>query len=95
MRLRIDCLIFLLLSRRAAGSVILLYEDRFGYGEVDDEKDDNEKDDDEQVDDKKDDEELCYQTPSRWKLPPRNQVLKAAKSIIAYTLNVLRMTKVQ
>ena len=39
--------------------------------------------------DEKDDEELCYQTPSRWKLPQRNRVLKAAKSIIAYTLNVL------
>ena len=63
----------------------MIDEDRFGYyEEVDGEEDDGEQVDDEQVD-----EELCYQTPSRWILPLRDNVLKHAKSIIAYTLNVL------
>ena len=63
----------------------MIDEDRFGYyEEVDGEEDDGEQVDDEQVD-----EELCYQTPSRWILPSRDNVLKHAKSIIAYTLNVL------
>jgi len=66
---------------RLRGAMII--EDRFGYEEED------EKDDDEQVDDEKDDEELCYQIPSRWELPSRDNVLKYAKSIIAYTRNVL------
>jgi hypothetical protein len=63
----------------------MIDEDRFGYyEEVDGEEDDGEQVDDEQVD-----EELCYQTPSRWILPSRDNVLKHAKSIIAYTRNVL------
>ena len=66
----------------------MIDEDRFGYGEVDDKKDDDEKDDDEQVDDKKDDEKLCYQTLSRWKLTQRDNVLKYAKLIIAYSEGV-------
>ena len=76
----------------------MIDEDRFGYEEEEDEKDDDEHDDISFGDKDDDDDNIAdiehnlpfvYQTPSRWKLPSRDNVLKAAKSIIAYTQNVL------
>ena len=59
--------------------------DRFVYEDVVD----DEKEDDEEEEEEEEEQELCYQTPSRWKLTQCDNVLKYAKLIIAYTLNVL------
>ena len=50
----------------------------YGYEEVVDEEQEEEEEEEEE------EQELCYQTPSRWKLPPRDFVLVDAKSITAY-----------
>jgi hypothetical protein len=63
--------------------------DDISFGDKDDDDDNFFNDDDGDIADIEHNLPFVYQTPSRWKLPSRDNVLKAAKSIIAYTQNVL------
>jgi hypothetical protein len=59
----------------------MITETGFYEDVVDDEKEDDEEEEEEE-------QELCYQTLSRWKLTQRDNVLKYAKLIIAYSEGV-------